>query len=152
MREVETTFLIPSYSRSFFASARCAMCIPSSHIDNWTQRTFSNPRLISRLSGNFTNLLHLWLTGFSLTNYSLYLLKVQAHNQVKQLQHRDIKPHNVLLTKDYSPVLMDFGSAAPARITPANLKEAAYLQASNHHCFHFKVFHFYRTRLQSAAP
>ena len=33
---------------------------------------------------------------------------------------------------------MDFGSAAPARITPANLKEAAYLQASNHHSFHFK--------------
>ena len=44
---------------------------------------------------------------------------------------RDIKPHNVLLTKDFSPVLMDFGSAAPARITPANLKEAAYLQVRN---------------------
>ena len=68
-----------------------------------------------------------------MTNHSLYLLTVQFQNKVKQLQHRDIKPHNVLLTKDYSPVLMDFGSAAPARITPANLKEAAYLQASNHH-------------------
>ena len=47
---------------------------------------------------------------------------------------RDIKPHNVLLTKDFSPVLMDFGSTALARITPANLKEAAYLQAS--YCSH----------------
>ena len=66
-------------------------------------------------------------------NDSLYLRKVQAPEQVKQLQLRDIKPHNVLLTKDYSPVLMDFGSAAPARITPANLKEAAYLQARSHY-------------------
>ena len=69
----------------------------------------------------------------SQVSLSLYLLKVQAPEQVKQLQLRDIKPHNVLLTKDYSPVLMDFGSAAPARITPANLKEAAYLQARGHY-------------------
>ena len=29
--------------------------------------------------------------------------------------HRDIKPHNVLLEKDYTPVLMDLGSVAVAR-------------------------------------
>ena len=65
---------------------------------------------------------------------------------------RDIKPHNVLLTKDFSPVLMDFGSAAPARITPANLKEAAYLQVRNTSTAKkSKQFHFHRTQLRSAA-
>jgi len=63
---------------------------------------------------------------------SLFLRICQAvrelHKSSPPLAHRDIKPHNVLLTKDFSPVLMDFGSTALARITPANLKEAAYLQ------------------------
>lgn len=63
---------------------------------------------------------------------SLFLRICQAvkelHTSSPPLAHRDIKPHNILLTKDFSPVLMDFGSAALARVTPANLKEAAYLQ------------------------
>lgn len=52
----------------------------------------------------------------------------QLHIADPSLAHRDIKPHNILLEKDYTPVLMDFGSAAPARVKVSNLKEASYLQ------------------------
>lgn len=52
----------------------------------------------------------------------------ELHHSSPPLAHRDIKPHNVLLDKDLSPVLMDFGSTAPARVTISNMKEAQYLQ------------------------
>lgn len=44
------------------------------------------------------------------------------------LAHRDIKPHNVLIERDLSPILMDLGSVSPARHTVSNLKEAQYIQ------------------------
>jgi len=52
----------------------------------------------------------------------------ELHRSDPPLAHRDIKPHNILLGADLAPVLMDFGSTAPARTTPATLQEAAYLQ------------------------
>ena len=39
------------------------------------------------------------------------------HSHDPPYAHRDIKPHNILLEKDLTPVLMDLGSVAPARIT-----------------------------------
>ncbi|CAM9754802.1 unnamed protein product [Choristocarpus tenellus] len=36
------------------------------------------------------------------------------HNHSPSWAHRDIKPENVMLTCDNSPVIMDFGSMAPA--------------------------------------
>ena len=44
------------------------------------------------------------------------------------LAHRDLKPHNVLLTKDMRPVIMDLGSAAPARVNVRTHAEAQHLQ------------------------
>jgi len=42
--------------------------------------------------------------------------------------HRDIKPHNVLLEKDYTPVLMDLGSVAVARSNIRTSRDAQFLQ------------------------
>lgn len=44
------------------------------------------------------------------------------------LAHRDIKPHNILLTKDIRPVIMDLGSTALARVKINNHSEAQHLQ------------------------
>jgi len=52
----------------------------------------------------------------------------ELHHSSPPLAHRDIKPHNILLDKDMTPVLMDFGSTTPAKVTISNLKEAQYLQ------------------------
>lgn len=52
----------------------------------------------------------------------------ELHRAEPPLAHRDIKPHNILLERDLTPILMDFGSTAPARVTVASLKEAAFLQ------------------------
>jgi len=52
----------------------------------------------------------------------------ELHHSSPPLAHRDIKPHNILLDKDLSPVLMDFGSTTPAQVTISNMKEAQYLQ------------------------
>jgi len=52
----------------------------------------------------------------------------ELHHSSPPLSHRDIKPHNILLEKDLSPVLMDFGSTTSARVTISNMKEAQYLQ------------------------
>ena len=39
------------------------------------------------------------------------------HSHEPPYAHRDIKPHNILLEKDFTPILMDLGSVAPARVT-----------------------------------
>eukprot|EP00095_Tigriopus_kingsejongensis_P008484 maker-scaffold18_size714446-snap-gene-5.20 protein:Tk08484 transcript:maker-scaffold18_size714446-snap-gene-5.20-mRNA-1 annotation:"serine threonine-protein kinase 16" len=44
------------------------------------------------------------------------------------LAHRDIKPHNVLLTKDMRPVIMDLGSMTVARVNIKTHSEAQHLQ------------------------
>ncbi len=44
------------------------------------------------------------------------------------LAHRDLKPHNVLLTKDLTPVVMDLGSMAIARVQIKSHSEAQRLQ------------------------
>jgi len=42
--------------------------------------------------------------------------------------HRDIKPHNILLEKDFNPILMDLGSVAPARVKIRSCRDAQFLQ------------------------
>ena len=42
--------------------------------------------------------------------------------------HRDIKPHNILLREDFSPVIMDLGSVESARTKITTHSEAQYLQ------------------------
>jgi serine/threonine kinase 16 len=46
------------------------------------------------------------------------------HDNNPVLKHNDIKPHNVLLTPDNTPILMDFGSVEAARISAKNRTEA----------------------------
>jgi len=60
--------------------------------------------------------------------YSICSAVSELHHSSPPLSHRDIKPHNILLEKDLSPVLMDFGSTTSARVTISNMKEAQYLQ------------------------
>ncbi|EGD79033.1 NAK/MPSK protein kinase [Salpingoeca rosetta] len=48
----------------------------------------------------------------------------QMHTRVEPLCHRDIKPGNVLLARDGTPVLMDFGSVEKGVIDVASRKEA----------------------------
>jgi len=52
----------------------------------------------------------------------------ELHQAEPPLAHRDIKPHNVLLDKNLTPVLMDFGSCCQARVSIRNMREAQYLQ------------------------
>ena len=82
---------------------------------------------------------------------SVCLAVRELHQSSPPLAHRDIKvrgrcgsfslfmrshslfvlllqPHNVLLDRDLSPVLMDFGSCCPARVSVRSMREAQYLQ------------------------
>ena len=48
--------------------------------------------------------------------------------QPEPLAHRDLKPHNVLLTKEQRPIIMDLGSVARARLKISTHSEAQHLQ------------------------
>jgi len=48
------------------------------------------------------------------------LLKTLHNLHENQCLHRDIKPHNILLRRNGSPVLLDFGSARHAMLQPQN--------------------------------
>jgi len=50
------------------------------------------------------------------------------HDLDEPLAHRDIKPHNILLSDDDVPVLMDFGSAAVAKVDLSTRSERLALQ------------------------
>ena len=55
-------------------------------------------------------------------------LKAMHSHEPTSYAHRDIKPHNVMLTDDNTPVLMDFGSVGPARHMITTPSEARALQ------------------------
>ncbi|XP_041367214.1 serine/threonine-protein kinase 16-like [Gigantopelta aegis] len=50
------------------------------------------------------------------------------HNHNPPYAHRDLKPANVMIAEDETPIIMDFGSAAKARVEVRNAKEATHLQ------------------------
>ncbi|XP_071966087.1 serine/threonine-protein kinase 16-like [Antedon mediterranea] len=53
----------------------------------------------------------------------------ELHNaKPTPIAHRDIKPHNIMFGDDDMPILMDFGSMAPARLEVKGRSEAIALQ------------------------
>lgn len=69
------------------------------------------------------------LISFYLSDYQICEgVKHMHDSDPEPLAHRDLKPHNVLLTKDMRPVIMDLGSAAPARVNVRTHAEAQHLQ------------------------
>lgn len=50
------------------------------------------------------------------------------HASPQPLAHRDLKPHNVLLAHDFSPIIMDLGSVAPAKVQVCGSSDACRLQ------------------------
>lgn len=50
------------------------------------------------------------------------------HNHDPPYAHRDLKPGNVMLSEDGTPVVMDLGSATRGRVHVGNLREATALQ------------------------
>merc|ERR1719341_1196431 len=60
--------------------------------------------------------------------HAISLAVRELHSTSPPLAHRDIKPHNILLSRDMTPVLMDFGSCTQARVSVRNMREAQYLQ------------------------
>merc|ERR1712066_666150 len=56
--------------------------------------------------------------------HSICLAVRELHSAIPPLAHRDIKPHNILLERDLTPVLMDFGSCCPGRVSVRGLREA----------------------------
>ena len=48
--------------------------------------------------------------------------------------HRDMKPGNVMIADDGSPILMDFGSAIPARIKVETRSQALLQQVLSSSC------------------
>jgi len=50
------------------------------------------------------------------------------HHQEPPLAHRDLKPQNVLIAEDLTPVLIDLGSVSSARVSVSTHKEAVLFQ------------------------
>eukprot|EP01126_Amoeba_proteus_P015493 TRINITY_DN1699_c0_g1_i4.p1 TRINITY_DN1699_c0_g1~~TRINITY_DN1699_c0_g1_i4.p1 ORF type:complete len:248 (+),score=37.02 TRINITY_DN1699_c0_g1_i4:320-1063(+) len=59
--------------------------------------------------------------------YGVCLAVAELHRASPPLAHRDLKPQNVLLGEGNHPVLTDFGSVCPARITFDDFKKMKQL-------------------------
>lgn len=71
------------------------------------------------------------LSALNILNIFLQICEgVKAFHEVKPepLAHRDLKTANIVLADGYTPVIMDLGSVAPARVKVCGAQDAQTLQ------------------------